>query len=41
MRSPVREQSREIHVRLFKDGGTRADHLEVELTDIDYIDVSF
>ncbi|WP_404962594.1 telomere-protecting terminal protein Tpg [Streptomyces sp. 147326] len=25
----------------FKDGGTRADHLEVELTDIDYIDVSF
>ncbi|WP_404962700.1 telomere-protecting terminal protein Tpg [Streptomyces sp. 147326] len=25
----------------FKDGGRRADHLEVELTDIDYIDVSF
>ncbi|MFD9475519.1 hypothetical protein [Streptomyces nojiriensis] len=25
----------------FKDGGTRADQLEVELTDIDYIDVSF
>ncbi|WP_078851777.1 hypothetical protein [Streptomyces sp. NRRL S-237] len=25
----------------FKDGGTRADHLEVEFTDIDYIDVSF
>ncbi|MFI8903857.1 Ku protein [Streptomyces virginiae] len=24
-----------------KDGGTRADHLEVELTDIDYIEVSF
>uniref|UniRef100_UPI0004C8E8E6 telomere-protecting terminal protein Tpg n=1 Tax=Streptomyces sp. NRRL F-2580 TaxID=1463841 RepID=UPI0004C8E8E6 len=25
----------------FKDGGTRADQLEVEFTDIDYIDVSF
>ncbi|WP_374771769.1 XRE family transcriptional regulator [Streptomyces sp. NBC_01310] len=25
----------------FKDGGRRADHLEVELTDIDYIDVAF
>ncbi|MFJ7587605.1 telomere-protecting terminal protein Tpg [Streptomyces sp. NPDC097617] len=25
----------------FKDGGTRADQLEVELTDIDYIDVSY
>ncbi|MEU9166081.1 XRE family transcriptional regulator [Streptomyces sp. NPDC048424] len=25
----------------FKDGGSRADHLEVEFTDIDYIDVSF
>ncbi|MEU9314204.1 hypothetical protein [Streptomyces sp. NPDC048256] len=25
----------------FKDGGRRADHLEVELNDIDYIDVSF
>ncbi|MFD9395194.1 hypothetical protein ACFWBB_32030 [Streptomyces sp. NPDC060000] len=24
-----------------KDGGRRADHLEVELNDIDYIDVSF
>ncbi|MER6445354.1 telomere-protecting terminal protein Tpg [Streptomyces venezuelae] len=25
----------------FKDGGTRAEQLEVEFTDIDYIDVSF
>ncbi|WP_405435142.1 XRE family transcriptional regulator [Streptomyces avidinii] len=25
----------------FKDGGTRADRLEVEFTDIDYIDVSY
>ncbi|WP_326586218.1 hypothetical protein [Streptomyces sp. NBC_01294] len=25
----------------FKDGGTRADQLEVEFTDIDYIEVSF
>ncbi len=25
----------------FKDGGTRADQLEVEFTDIDYNDVSF
>ncbi|WP_267882847.1 hypothetical protein [Streptomyces sp. NRRL S-237] len=25
----------------FEDGGTRAETLEVEFTDIDYIDVSF
>ncbi|MGW5852723.1 telomere-protecting terminal protein Tpg [Streptomyces sp. NPDC055254] len=38
LRAIVAEGLQEIY---FKDGGTRADHLEVELTDIDYIDVSF
>ncbi|MFJ3728577.1 telomere-protecting terminal protein Tpg [Streptomyces sp. NPDC090045] len=38
LRAIVAEGLQEIY---FKDGGTRADQLEVELTDIDYIDVSF
>ncbi|MER5201087.1 telomere-protecting terminal protein Tpg [Streptomyces sp. NPDC002755] len=38
MRAIVAEGLQEIY---FKDGGRRADHLEVELNDIDYIDVSF
>ncbi|WP_314254413.1 telomere-protecting terminal protein Tpg [Streptomyces sp. DSM 40907] len=38
LRAIVAEGLQEIY---FKDGGTRADRLEVELTDIDYIDVSF
>ncbi|MER6560188.1 helix-turn-helix transcriptional regulator [Streptomyces sp. NPDC001027] len=38
MRHIVAEGLQEIY---FKDGGRRADHLEVELNDIDYIDVSF
>ncbi|MFE2129146.1 telomere-protecting terminal protein Tpg [Streptomyces amritsarensis] len=38
MRAIVAEGLQETY---FKDGGTRADSLEVEFTDIDYIDVSF
>ncbi|MCX4721980.1 XRE family transcriptional regulator [Streptomyces virginiae] len=38
MRGIVAEGLQETY---FKDGGTRADRLEVEFTDIDYIDVSF
>ncbi|MFJ6054613.1 telomere-protecting terminal protein Tpg [Streptomyces sp. NPDC092307] len=38
LRAIVAEGLQEIY---FKDGGNRADALEVELTDIDYIDVSF
>ncbi|MFD3472909.1 telomere-protecting terminal protein Tpg [Streptomyces sp. NPDC058682] len=38
MRAIVAEGLQEIY---FKDGGTRADGLEVEFTDIDYFDVSF
>ncbi|MFF4448294.1 telomere-protecting terminal protein Tpg [Streptomyces sp. NPDC001502] len=38
LRAIVAEGLQEIY---FKDGGTRADDLEVELTDIDYIDVAF
>ncbi|KIZ15713.1 telomere-protecting terminal protein Tpg [Streptomyces natalensis] len=38
MRDIVAEGLQEIY---FKDGGRRADHLEVEFTDIDYFDVSF
>ncbi|MFE7927491.1 telomere-protecting terminal protein Tpg [Streptomyces sp. NPDC057456] len=38
MRAIVAEGLQETY---FKDGGRRADHLEVELNDIDYIDVSF
>ncbi|MFE1873592.1 telomere-protecting terminal protein Tpg [Streptomyces sp. NPDC059496] len=38
LRAIVAEGLQDIY---FKDGGTRADQLEVELTDIDYIDVSF
>ncbi|MBK3630870.1 MULTISPECIES: telomere-protecting terminal protein Tpg [Streptomyces] len=38
LRAIVAEGLQEIY---FKDGGRRADHLEVELNDIDYIDVSF
>ncbi|MGW6982232.1 telomere-protecting terminal protein Tpg [Streptomyces sp. NPDC054932] len=38
LRAIVAEGLQDIY---FKDGGTRADRLEVELTDIDYIDVSF
>ncbi|MEU9111058.1 XRE family transcriptional regulator [Streptomyces sp. NPDC048483] len=38
MRAIVAEGLQEIY---FKDGGRRADNLEVEFTDIDYIDVSF
>ncbi|MFI8341916.1 telomere-protecting terminal protein Tpg [Streptomyces sp. NPDC085639] len=38
LRAMVAEGLQDIY---FKDGGTRADHLEVEFTDIDYIDVSF
>ncbi|MER6124609.1 XRE family transcriptional regulator [Streptomyces sp. NPDC001795] len=38
MRSIVAEGLQEIY---FKDGGRRADNLEVELRDIDYFDVSF
>ncbi|MBH1935788.1 XRE family transcriptional regulator [Streptomyces sp. AV19] len=38
MRAIIAEGLQEIY---FKDGGRRADQLEVEFTDIDYIDVSF
>ncbi|MGW7439422.1 telomere-protecting terminal protein Tpg [Streptomyces sp. NPDC054849] len=38
LRGIVAEGLQEVY---FKDGGTRADQLEVEFTDIDYIDVSF
>ncbi|MFI1280958.1 telomere-protecting terminal protein Tpg [Streptomyces sp. NPDC020858] len=38
LRAIVAEGLQDIY---FKDGGTRADQLEVEFTDIDYIDVSF
>ncbi|WP_445270277.1 telomere-protecting terminal protein Tpg [Streptomyces sp. DSM 41634] len=38
MRAIVAEGLQEIY---FKDGGARADGLEVEFTDIDYFDVSF
>ncbi|MFJ9551875.1 telomere-protecting terminal protein Tpg [Streptomyces erythrochromogenes] len=38
LRAIVAEGLQEIY---FKDGGTRADGLEVEFTDIDYFDVSF
>ncbi|MGW0561592.1 telomere-protecting terminal protein Tpg [Streptomyces sp. NPDC003016] len=38
LRGIVAEGLQEVY---FKDNGTRADHLEVHLTDIDYIDVSF
>ncbi|MGW7365710.1 telomere-protecting terminal protein Tpg [Streptomyces sp. NPDC054841] len=38
MREIVAEGLQETY---FKDGGRRADNLEVEFTDIDYIDVSF
>ncbi|WP_331726664.1 XRE family transcriptional regulator (plasmid) [Streptomyces avidinii] len=38
MRAIVAEGLQETY---FKDGGTRANSLEVEFTDIDYIDVSF
>ncbi|MFF4450808.1 telomere-protecting terminal protein Tpg [Streptomyces sp. NPDC001502] len=38
MRAIVAEGLQEIY---FKDGGTRADGLEIEFTDIDYFDVSF
>ncbi|MFD6972100.1 telomere-protecting terminal protein Tpg [Streptomyces sp. NPDC059949] len=38
LRAIVAEGLQEVY---FKDGGRRADHLEVELTDIDYIDVAF
>ncbi|MGI5473242.1 telomere-protecting terminal protein Tpg [Streptomyces sp. CA-132043] len=38
LRTIVAEGLQEIY---FKDGGRRADDLEVEFTDIDYIDVSF
>ncbi|MFF6807966.1 telomere-protecting terminal protein Tpg [Streptomyces sp. NPDC012616] len=38
MRHIVAEGLQEVY---FKDGGRRADDLEVELNDIDYIDVSF
>ncbi|MFD7917302.1 telomere-protecting terminal protein Tpg [Streptomyces sp. NPDC059752] len=38
MRAIVAEGLQEIY---FKDGGTRANGLEVEFTDIDYFDVSF
>ncbi|SHN31041.1 hypothetical protein SAMN05216268_13343 [Streptomyces yunnanensis] len=38
MRDIVAEGLQEIY---FKDGGRRADNLEVEFTDIDYFDVSF
>ncbi|MEU6213122.1 XRE family transcriptional regulator [Streptomyces sp. NPDC047023] len=38
MRQIVAEGLQEVY---FKDGGTRAQGLEVELTDIDYVDVSF
>lgn len=38
MRAIVAEGLQEIY---FKDGGRRADHLEAELNDIDYIDVAF
>ncbi|GAA0452036.1 hypothetical protein GCM10010361_15130 [Streptomyces olivaceiscleroticus] len=38
LRGIVAEGLQEIY---FKDGGRRADDLEVECTDIDYIDVSF
>ncbi|WP_445270327.1 telomere-protecting terminal protein Tpg [Streptomyces sp. DSM 41634] len=38
LRAIVAEGLQEIY---FKDGGTRADQLRVEFTDIDYFDVSF
>ncbi|MFB6865981.1 XRE family transcriptional regulator [Streptomyces virginiae] len=38
LRAIVAEGLQEIY---FKDGGTRADELRVEFTDIDYFDVSF
>ncbi|GGT24373.1 hypothetical protein GCM10010271_29690 [Streptomyces kurssanovii] len=38
LRAIVAEGLQEIY---FKDGGRRADNLEVEFTDIDYFDVSF
>ncbi|WP_331747093.1 XRE family transcriptional regulator (plasmid) [Streptomyces sp. NBC_00853] len=38
LRAIVAEGLQDIY---FKDGGTRAETLEVEFTDIDYIDVSF
>jgi len=38
LREIVAEGLQEIY---FKDNGRRADHLAVELTEIDYIDVSF
>ncbi|MFD8883782.1 telomere-protecting terminal protein Tpg [Streptomyces erythrochromogenes] len=38
LRTIVAEGLQEIY---FKDGGTRADELRVEFTDIDYFDVSF
>ncbi len=38
LRAIVAEGLQDIY---FKDGGTRAEALEVEFTDIDYIDVSF
>ncbi|WP_030960613.1 telomere-protecting terminal protein Tpg [Streptomyces sp. NRRL S-378] len=38
LRAIVAEGLQEIY---FKDGGTRADQLQVEFTDIDYFDVSF
>jgi transcriptional regulator with XRE-family HTH domain len=38
MRDIVAEGLQEIY---FKDGGRRADNLEVEFTDVDYFDVSF
>ncbi|MCX4808891.1 MULTISPECIES: telomere-protecting terminal protein Tpg [Streptomyces] len=38
LRAIVAEGLQDVY---FKDGGTRADQLEVEFTDIDYIDVSF
>ncbi|MFE6839985.1 telomere-protecting terminal protein Tpg [Streptomyces sp. NPDC057705] len=38
LRAIVAEGLQEIY---FKDGGTRADRLRVEFTDIDYFDVSF
>ncbi|WP_149180399.1 telomere-protecting terminal protein Tpg [Streptomyces sp. TRM49041] len=38
LRAIVAEGLQEIY---FKDGGRRADNLEVEFTDIDYVDVSF
>ncbi|MGY4386726.1 hypothetical protein ACVWXB_000025 [Streptomyces sp. TE12347] len=38
LRAIVAEGLQEVY---FKDGGTRADQLRVEFTDIDYFDISF